>query len=170
MRQNKQQAADLTRLKGELETEVNRRISVENQLGSLQQDKEQLESSLRSLTGEHEQLKSAFAVEENRAISVEQELKTVMQAKTQSEQELTLAITGLNETKKQQAADLTRLKGELEDRSEPADLGTENQSESLQQDKEQLESSLRSLTGEHKQVKSAFESEENRATFCRAGT
>jgi DNA-binding response OmpR family regulator len=138
-----QQAADLIRLKDELETEVNRRLSTENQLGSLQQDKEQLESSLQSLSGEHEQLKSALEAEKNQATSAEQELKTVMQEKTQSEQELNLIITGLNETKQQQAADLTRLKGELETEVNRR-LSTENQLGSLQQDKEQLESSLRS--------------------------
>ena len=68
-------------------------------LNCLFQQKDLAEKTLRSLTLEHEQVKSAFEAEKNRALSAEQELKTVMQAKTQSEQELTLAITGLNETK-----------------------------------------------------------------------
>jgi DNA-binding response OmpR family regulator/predicted HAD superfamily Cof-like phosphohydrolase len=158
-----QQAADLTRLKGELEEESCQRISAEDQLGSLRQDKEQLASSIRSLTGEHEQLKSALEAEKNRATSAEQEIQTVMQAKTRSEQELTQIITALNEIKQQQAADLTRLKGELEEESCQR-ISAEDQLGSLQQDKEQLASSLRSLTGEHGKLKSAFAAEENRAS------
>ena len=65
-----------------------------------------------------------------------------MQAKTQSEQELTLVITGLNETQQQQAAELARLKGALEEESCQR-ISAENQVGSLQQDKEHLESSLR---------------------------
>ena len=100
-------------------------------------------SSLSSLTGEHEHLKSAFGAEKNRAASSEQELKTVLQDKTQSEQELARIITVLTETKQQQTADLTRLKGELEEESCQR-ISAENQAESLRLDKEQLESSLRS--------------------------
>ena len=68
----------MTRLKGELEEESCQRISAENQAESLRLDKEQLASSLSSLTGEHEHLKSAFGAEKNRAASSEQELKTVI--------------------------------------------------------------------------------------------
>ena len=143
MRQKPNRTADLSRLKGELEEESCQRVSAENQVGSLLKDKEQLESSLRSITVEHDQLKSSFEAEKNRATSAEQELKTVMQAKLQSEQELTEIIAGLNETKTQQTADLTRLKRELETEADRR-ISAENQLESLQQDKEQSETSLRS--------------------------
>ena len=136
-----QQAADLSRLKSELEEESCQRISAENQVGSLRKDKEQLESSLCTITGEHEQLISLFEAEKNRAISTEQELKTVVQAKSQSEQELTDIITGLNETKTQQAIDLARLKGELETEAGRR-ISAENQVESLRMEKEQSETSL----------------------------
>ena len=91
----------------------------------------------------HDQLKSSFETEKNRATSTEQELKTVMQAKLQSEQELTEIIAGLNETKTQQTADLTRLKRELETEADRR-ISAENQLGSLQRDKEQSETSLRS--------------------------
>ena len=79
------------------------------------------EKTIQTLTLEHEQLRSAFEAEKNRAASSEQELKAVMHTKTQSEQELALIITGLNETKQQQTADITRLKGRAGRRILPAD-------------------------------------------------
>jgi DNA-binding response OmpR family regulator len=157
-----QQAADLSRLKDGLETESCQRISAEIQVESLRGEKEQLETSLRSITGEHERLIAAFEAEKNRAICTEQELAAVLQGKTQSEQELTGMITALNETKTQQAADLTRLKSELETESCQR-ISAEDQVESLQGDKEQLETSLRSITGEHELLTAAFEAEKNRA-------
>ena len=104
---------------------------------------ESLEKTLRALTLEHEQQKSAFAAEKNRAVSAEQEIVAVMQAKTQSEQDLTRIITDLNETAKQQAAELTRLKGEIEAETNRRIL-TENQVVSLQREFEQSESSFHS--------------------------
>jgi DNA-binding response OmpR family regulator len=133
----------LDTVQSDLEEEKIHCTSLECTLELLVQQKELAEKSLRSITDEHEQLISAFEAEKNRATSAEQELKTVMQAKTQSEQELTLIITGLNETKQQQGADLTLLKGDLEKESSQR-ISAENQLGSLQQDKEQLESSLRS--------------------------
>jgi DNA-binding response OmpR family regulator len=100
-----------------------------------------LEKTLRALTLEHEQQKSAFAAEKNRALSAEQEIAAVMQAKTQSEQDLTRIITDLNETAKQQAAELTRLKGEIEAETN-CRLETEKQVVSLKQGFEQSESSF----------------------------
>ena len=81
--------------------------------------------------------------EEKRARSAEQELETLLQTKTESEQELVVTITALNETKTQQAADLARMRGELESEAERR-VSAENQLGSLQQDKEHLETSLRS--------------------------
>ena len=100
-----------------------------------------LEKTLRALTLEHEQQKSAFAAEKNRAMSAEQEIVAVIQAKTQSEQDLTRIITDLNETAKQQAAELTRLKGEMEAETNRRVL-TEKQGVSLQREFEQSESSF----------------------------
>jgi DNA-binding response OmpR family regulator len=138
-----QLVADLARLKGELEEESRQRISADNQIACLLQDKGQLESSLRSITEEHEQLVTAFEAERNRAICAEQELTTVTQLKTQTEEDLSRIITALTETRNQQAADLARLKGELEEESRQR-ISAENQAESLQQDIEQSESSYRS--------------------------
>ena len=101
------------------------------------------EKTLRALTLEYEQQKSAFATEKNRAVSAEQEIVAVMQAKTQSEQDLTTIITDLNETAKQQAADLIRLKGEMEAETNRRIL-TEKQVVSLQWEFEQSESSFHS--------------------------
>ena len=154
----------LDTVQGDLEEEKIHSTSLECTLELLVQQKELAEKSLRSITDEHEQLISAFEAEKNRAISAEQELKTLMQAKTQSEQELTLIITGLNETQQQQAAELSRLKGALEEESCQR-ISAENQVGSLKQVKEQLESSLCSLTGEHEQQKSDLEAEKNRATL-----
>jgi DNA-binding response OmpR family regulator len=100
-----------------------------------------LDKTLRALTLEHEQQKSAFAAEKNRAMSAEQEIVAVMQAKTQSEQDLTRIITDLNETAKQQAAELTRLKGEMEAETNRRVL-TEKQGVSLKREFEQSESSF----------------------------
>jgi len=138
-----QQDADLFRLKSELEEESCQKVSAENQVRSLLKDKEQLESSLCSLTVEHDQLKTSLDAEKNRATSTEHELKTVVQAKLQSEQELTEIIAGLNETKTQQTAELNRLKRELETEADRR-TSAENHLGTLQQDKVQSETSLRS--------------------------
>ena len=103
-----------------------------------------------SITAEHEHLIVAFESEKERATSAEQELPgRVSQAKTQSEQELSLIITGLNGTKDQQAADLSRLKYDLEEQSCQR-ISAENQAEALGKEKEQLESSLCAITAELK--------------------
>ena len=94
-----------------------------------------------------------------------------MQAKLQSEQELTEIIAGLNETKTQQTADLTRLKRELETEADRR-ISAENQLGSLQRDKEQSETSLRSsitalkeqlddLRGQLETTRTSLENEEN---------
>jgi len=98
----------------ELEAEKMHCTSLECTLELLDQQKELAEKSLRSITDEHKQLISAFEAERDRVVSAEREIETVMQAKTQSEQELTLIINDLNERNDQQAADLIRLKSELE--------------------------------------------------------
>ena len=138
-----QQAADLSRLKYDLEEQSCQRISAENQAAALGKEKEQRESSLCAITAELEDLKSSFEAETCRATSAEQELKTVTQAKTQSEQELTGMIAALNETITRQTADLDLLKCELETETERL-ISAENQAESLRMEKEQSETSLRS--------------------------
>jgi DNA-binding response OmpR family regulator len=72
------------------------------------------EKTLCALTLENEQQKSAFEAEKKRAESAEQEIVVVMEAKTESEQDLTRVISELNTTAKEQAAELQRLKGEIE--------------------------------------------------------
>jgi DNA-binding response OmpR family regulator len=98
----------------ELEAEKMHCTSLECTLELLDQQKELAEKSLRSITDEHKQLISAFEAERDRVVSAEREIETVMQAKTQSEQELNLIINDLKERNDQQAADLIRLKSELE--------------------------------------------------------
>ncbi|MDD1698970.1 MAG: hypothetical protein LUQ36_11450, partial [Methanoregula sp.] len=72
-----QQTTDLTRLKRELETEAERRISAENQLGSLLRDKEQSETSLRSsITALKEQLDDLRGQLETTRTSLENEENT----------------------------------------------------------------------------------------------
>ena len=94
-----------------------------------------------------------------------------MQAKTQSDQELTRAIDDFNEAKKQQAADLNRLKSELE-MEVGLRISAENQIGSLRQDKEQSESLQRSsaatledqlddLRAQLETTRTALENEEN---------
>ena len=155
----------------ELEEEKVHCTSLECTLELLGQQKESVEKSFRLITDEHEQLLSAFEAEKTRVISAEQELKTVMQAKTQSEQELTLIINNFNETKNQQAADLNRLKSELEMEVNRR-ISAENQLGSLRLDKEQSESLLQSsidtlkdqlddLRVQFETTKTTLENEEN---------
>jgi DNA-binding response OmpR family regulator len=161
----------LDALQEELDEEKIHCTSLECTLELLGQQKEFVEKSLRSITDEHEQLISAFEAERNRVISAEEELKTVIQAKMQSEQELTLIINDLDETKNQQAADLNRLKGELEMEVNRR-ISVENQLGSLQQEKEQSESLLQSsvttlkdqlddLRVQLENTRTALETEEN---------
>ena len=75
---------------------------------------------------------------------LDQQKELAMQAKTQSEQELTLIINDLEERKDQQAADLIRLKSELE-REVTRRISAENQVESLCLEKEKTESLVRSM-------------------------
>ena len=131
----------LDTVQGDLEEEKIHGTSLECTLDLLVQQKELAEKSLSSITDEHEHLIVAFESEKERAASAERELKAVSQAKTQSEQELSLIITGLNGTKDQQAADLSRLKYDLEEQSCQR-ISAENQAAALRRDKEQRESSL----------------------------
>ncbi len=132
----------LDTVREELEEEKMHSTSLECTLELLDQQKELAEKSLRSITDEYKQLISAFEAERDRTVSAEREIETVMQAKTQSEQELTLIINDLNEIKNQQAADLTRLKNELE-MGVTQRISAEKQVESLYLEKEQSESLLR---------------------------
>jgi|WetSurMetagenome_2_1015567.scaffolds.fasta_scaffold08355_3 DNA-binding response OmpR family regulator len=127
----------------ELEEEKMHCTSLECTLDLLNQQKELTETSLRSLSDEHEQLKSAFECERNRVLSAEQELTLMIQAKKQSEEELTLIINDFNETKNHQVADLNRLNDELEMEINRR-TSAENLVGTLQQEKEQSESVLRS--------------------------
>jgi DNA-binding response OmpR family regulator len=131
----------ITALESETDTQKIHLDTVQRALSEETTRSASLEKTLRALTLEYEQQKSAFAAEKNRAMSAEQEIAVVMQAKTQSEQDLSWIITDLNETAKQQAAELTRLKGEIEAEIDRRIL-TENQVVSLQRVSEQSESSF----------------------------
>lgn len=123
-----------------------------------------LEKTLRALTLEHEQQKSAFAAEKNRAIASEQEISAVMQAKIQSEQDLTQMITELRETAKHQAAELTRLKGEIETESSNR-LLAEKQSADLQQ---KFENSVSALQAEKKKTEEKLDAVSAQLTEAQA--
>jgi hypothetical protein len=118
-----------------------------------------------------ETARTTSEAERNRVAFAEQELKKVLQAKMQSDQALTRAIDGFNEAKNQQAADLNRLKNELEMET-GLRISAENQMGSLRQDKEQSESLLRSsaaalkdqlddLRAQLETTRTALENEEN---------
>ncbi len=184
----KNQAADLNQLRCELDREADRRISAENQMGSLLQEKEQSESLLQlSIAALNDQLddlrvqlktiRTAFEAGRNRVISAEQELTTTLQAKTQAEQELARIINEFTERKIQQAADLNQLKSEL-DREAGRRITAENQLGSLLQEKEQSESLLESSTAALKDqlgdlhvqleaARTALEDEENTTKVLR---
>jgi DNA-binding response OmpR family regulator len=122
----------------ELEDEKNLRTSLECKLELIDQQKEQNEKLLKSITDEHKQLVSAFDLERDRVVSAELEIKAAMQAKTQSEQDLTHKINELNERDSQKAADLIRLKNELE-MEVTQRISVENEIASLIREKERLE-------------------------------
>jgi len=98
---------------------------------------ESLEKTFRALTLEYEQQKTAFVAEKNRAISAEQEIIVLTQAKARSEKDLARTITDLDEAAKQQAAEIARLKGEMEAETSRRVLA-EDQVVSLRRELEQL--------------------------------
>ena len=143
------QTADLSRLKGELETEAERRLSAENQAESLRVEKEQSETSLRSsLTALKEQLDDLRVqreTEAERRLSAENQAESLRVEKEQSETSLRSSLTAL----KEQLDDL-RVQRETEAERR---LSAENQAESLRVEKEQSETSHRaSLTALKEQL------------------
>jgi len=129
----------LDAVRQELEEEKILCTSLECKLELVNQQKELVERSLRSVTDEHTQLISALEAERDRILSAEREITSVMQAKTQSEQELTQIINDITKREEQQAADLIRLKSELETEVTRR-VSAEDQVGSLQQEKERSES------------------------------
>ncbi len=95
------QTADLDRLKCELETEADRRISAENQAESLRMEKEQSETSLRSsltalqshlddLQAKFETTREALRTEENTTQSLKENLAEIVAENEKSFETLTL--------------------------------------------------------------------------------
>jgi DNA-binding response OmpR family regulator len=158
-------------LKSAFEEEKTHCVSLEIALGETNAQKDQAEKTLNTLMPEHENLRSAFDAGKIRLISAEQEIQALMQAKVQSEQELSEKMTGLDQTVQQNAADLERLKEELETEKKVR-ITREEQLESLAKEKEGQESSLQStinnlngqldaLQEEHRKASSALETKEN---------
>jgi len=158
-------------LKSAFEEEKTRRVLLETTLAEISAQKDLAEKTLNALMPEHEDLKSAFEADKSRLNSAEQEIRALMQARAQSEQELNEKITGLDQTIQLKAADLARLKEELEaERS--GRISRQEQLESLRQENEQRESSLQStisnlneqldaLQVQYRTTSSSLESKEN---------
>jgi DNA-binding response OmpR family regulator len=107
------------------------------------------EKTLCALTLEYEQQKGAFEAEKKRAESAEQEIVAVMQAKTESEQDLIRVITERKTTVKEQAAEVQRLKGEIE--------GLNRQLKKLKENLSASTAALDNETGLLKLQKTSFE-------------
>jgi DNA-binding response OmpR family regulator len=142
-RANKDQAAVILQIKEELKTAGNRIESLEADLSNVDSEKSNAEQDVRTLTAEIEQQKSAFVAEKNRLLSAEQEINTLKEAKKQSEHELKQVIAGLNETAQQHAAELARLKGELEAETSRR-VQAENQAGERQREFEQSRNTVQS--------------------------
>ncbi|MDD1696040.1 MAG: response regulator [Methanoregula sp.] len=88
--------------------------ALQNSLDEETQQRAMQEKALRDLSVEYEQQRYALSAAKDQAAEAEQEIVAAMQAKTRSEQDLTRIITDLNETAKQQAAELICLKDEID--------------------------------------------------------
>lgn len=137
---------DITRtsleiVQAELEDEKIHNTSLECTLELLTQQKEQAESTLQSLTLEHDQLKSALSEEKTRRSFAEQQILTLEQAKTLGEEELAKKISSLREELHKQAADQVRMKGELKEGTNQR-LSLETELHALRMEKTASESSL----------------------------
>ena len=173
-----QMVADLTRLKGELETEKNGRVSAEEQLGPLRQQKEQLESSLQSainelneqftaLQGEYKTACTALENKESMIKSLERNLAESVAEKEKTEEKVKAnqvlydtTVTELNEALAEATAirsaletDLAAAKTQVRKYADELTLTSRGREESGQQ--------VRSLTGELSQVKEALEKKES---------
>ncbi|MCU0630632.1 MAG: hypothetical protein MUF37_05740, partial [Methanoregulaceae archaeon] len=89
---------------------------------------------------------SEMETETNRRVSAEQEITTLNQAKKQSESDLNQIITGLKETAEQQAAELARLKSEMETETNLR-VSAENQAGEHQRELEVSQNAHQSETG-----------------------
>ena len=148
-----QTKTSLDTVQGELDDERIHCTSLECTIDLQVQQKEIAEKTLHTLTSENDQLKSALADEESRAVSAETELETVREEKTRAEDEFTRKISSLTEEIQHQAADLNRMKGELEAETNQR-TGLENTLELLQKEKDRSESSLQSSLSESTQASS----------------
>jgi len=135
--------AGLDSVQREVEEEKTHCISLQGTLKETITQKDLAEKTLHVLIPEHEQLKAALEEEKNRTISAGQEIQALKEAKAQSEQDLNNKIAGLGLTVQEKAADLTRLKEELETERNGRVSGEEKLA-SLRLEKDRSESSLQS--------------------------
>lgn len=140
-----QKTDEIKNLVTELDAKKTSLDTVENALNEEETHNATLKKTLHDLTSEREQLQSALGAEKNRSLALQQEINTLIQAKTQSEGELNQIITGLNETAQQQAAELARVKSEMEEETRRCVLA-ENRAEERQREFEQSTNTHQSET------------------------
>jgi chromosome segregation ATPase len=172
----KQQSADLDRLKGELEEESRLRISAENLQGSLRQDKEQSESSLRSsiaalnkhvdeLQVQLETTRQAFENEENTTKLLKENLAEALAENQKTEERVKEDLESYKTTfirLKRDLDEATAIPKTLERDLDNAKIQNETLAEELNranQRRIQSDQQVRSLTDELEKVKTALDTE-----------
>ncbi len=167
----KHQVADLARIKDELESETDKRVSLENTSDALRLEKTQLESSLQSsinslkeqlgdVQEKYERTQQALEVEEGKTTSLEENLASVIAEKEKNFHTLTL--------------EHDQLKSAFDNEKNRASTA-EQEIEKISQEKSRVEEELnlaitrlnetaKQQTGELTELKSAFDNEKNRAS------
>ena len=140
-----QKTDEIKNLVTELDTKKTSLDTVENALNEEETRNATLKKELHDHTLELEQLQSALVAEKNRSLTAQQEINTLMQVKTQSERELNQIITGLNEDAQQQAAELARVRSEMEAETRRRGLA-ENRADEHQREFEQSTNTHQSET------------------------
>ena len=179
-----QQDVDLIRLKDELEVEKNQRISAENQLGSLQQDKEQRETSfqsnIRDLNGQlgelqerYESICTALENEKDITKSLKKNLADLVAQKEKTEELARIELDSNKATLSQLKTDLeeaaairTSLEKDLETVRTKARTNEEELARAYQT-REQTGQQVKSLSGELEQVKATLKKEQDITKFLK---
>ncbi len=177
----KQQTGELAELKSAFDEEKNRALTAEQEIEKINQEKiraeeelnlaiTRLNEAIKQQTGELAELESALDTEKNRGLTAEQELGKIQQEKTRAEEELNLAITGLNETVKEQSRELKDLKSAFDEETRKQAFTAEQEIEKIKQEKtraeeelnlaiKELNETVKQQTGELKKLKSELEDE-----------
>ena len=141
-----QKTAEIKNLAAESDNKKTSLDTMENALMEEETRSASLEKALRDLTSDFEQQKSALIAEKNRSQLAEQEINTLNQVKKQSESDLNQVIARLKETAEQHAAELARLKSEMETETNRRVLA-ENQAGERQRELELSRKTHQSETG-----------------------